>query len=46
MKHSIRKEDVKYVVQPEQRKVVAYIEGTRNLFSDFVTQRKFEHLLS
>lgn len=38
MKHSIRKEDVKYVVQPEQRKVIAYIEGTKNLFYDFVEE--------
>lgn len=40
MKHSIRKEDVKYVIQPEQRKVIAYIEGTRNLFSDFVEENQ------
>lgn len=38
MKHSIRKDDVKYVIQPEQKKVVAYIEGTRNLFNDFVEE--------
>ena len=40
MKHSIRKEDVKYVIQPEQRKVIAYIEGTKNLFSDFVEENQ------
>ena len=38
MKHSIRKEDVKYVVNPEQRKVVAYIEGTKNMFTDFLEE--------
>ena len=38
MKHSIRKEDVKYVVNPEQRKVVAYIEGTKTMFTDFLEE--------
>lgn len=38
MKHSIRKEDVKYVVNPEQRKVVAYIEGTKTMFIDFLAE--------
>lgn len=38
MKHSIRKEDVKYVVQPEQRKVIAYIEGTQNMFMEFLIE--------
>lgn len=36
MKHSIRKEDVKYVVNPEEKKVIAYIEGTGDMFIDFV----------
>ena len=36
MKHSIRKEDVKYVVNPEEKKVIAYIEGTQDMFIDFV----------
>ena len=38
MKHSIRKEDVKYIVNPEQKKVVAYIEGTQWMFCDFVSE--------
>ena len=38
MKHSIRKEDVTYVVRPEQKKVIAYIEGTRWMFTDFVNE--------
>ena len=38
MKHSIRKEDVTYVVRPEQKKVIAYIEGTQWMFTDFVTE--------
>ena len=36
MKHSIRKEDVKYVVKPEEKKVIAYIEGTGDMFINFV----------
>lgn len=35
MKHSIRKEDVKYVVNPEEKKVIAYIEGTGDMFINF-----------
>ena len=38
MKHSIRKEDVTYVVRPEQKKVIAYIEGTQWMFIDFVNE--------
>lgn len=38
MKHSIRKNDVKYVVNPEQKKVVAYIEGTKDMFIDFLEE--------
>lgn len=38
MKHSIRKEDVTYVVRPEQKKVIAYIEGTKWMFTDFVSE--------
>ena len=38
MKHSVRKEDVTYVVRPEQKKVIAYIEGTQWMFTDFVTE--------
>ena len=38
MKHSIRKEDVKYVVNPEEKKVIAYIEGTKWMFCDFVRE--------
>lgn len=38
MKHSIRKEDVTYVVQPEQKKVIAYIEGTKWMFCRFVRE--------
>ena len=38
MKHSIRKEDVTYVVRPEQKKVIAYIEGTQWMFIDFVDE--------
>ena len=38
MKHNIRKEDVTYVVQPEQKKVIAYIEGTKWMFTDFVNE--------
>ena len=38
MKHSIRKEDVTYVVRPEQKKVIAYIEGTKWMFTDFVNE--------
>ena len=38
MKHSIRKEDVTYVVRPEQKKVIAYIEGTQWMFTDFVNE--------
>lgn len=42
MKHSIRKEDVKYVVNPEEKKVVAYIEGTSRLFINFL-EENFPH---
>lgn len=38
MKHSIRKEDVTYVVRPEQKKVIAYIEDTKWMFTDFVNE--------
>lgn len=38
MKHNIRKEDVKYIVNPEQKKVIAYIEGTKWMFCDFVSE--------
>ena len=38
MKHSIRKEDVTYVVRPEQKKVIAYLEGTQWMFTDFVNE--------
>lgn len=38
MKHSIRKEDVTYIVRPEQKKVIAYIEGTQWMFIDFVDE--------
>ena len=38
MKHSIRKEDVTYVVRPEQKKVIAYIEGTQWMFTNFVDE--------
>lgn len=38
MKHSIRKEDVTYVVRPEQKKVIAYIEGTKWMFTEFVVE--------
>jgi hypothetical protein len=38
MKHSIRKEDVTYVVRPEQKKVIAYIEDTQWMFTDFVDE--------
>lgn len=38
MKHSVRKEDVTYVVRPEQKKVIAYIEGTQWMFTDFVNE--------
>lgn len=38
MRHSIRKEDVTYVVRPEQKKVIAYIEGTQWMFTDFVSE--------
>ena len=38
MKHSIRKEDVTYVVRPEQKKVIVYIEGTQWMFTDFVRE--------
>ena len=39
MKHSVRKEDVTYVVQPEQKKVIAYIEGTQWMFTDYARLR-------
>lgn len=35
MKHSIRKEDVKFVVDKEKRTVVCYVEGTQDMFQDF-----------
>ena len=38
MKHSIRREDVEYVVRPEEKKVIAYIEGTKWMFFDFVCE--------
>ena len=38
MKHNIRKEDVIYVVQPEQKKVIAYIEDTEWMFFKFVNE--------
>lgn len=40
MKHSIRKNDVKYIVNPEQKKVVAYIEGTKDMFIRFVSENE------
>ena len=36
MKHSIKREDVKYFVNEEKRTVVAVLEGTRYLFQDFI----------
>ena len=36
MKHSIKREDVKYFVNEEKRTVVAVLEGTENLFTDFI----------
>ena len=38
MKHSIKREDVTYVVRPDQKKVIAYIEGTKWMFCDFVSE--------
>ena len=38
MKHNIRKEDVTYVVQSEQKKVIAYIEDTEWMFFKFVNE--------
>lgn len=38
MKHSIRKEDVTYIVRPDQKKVIAYIEGTQWMFTDFISE--------
>ena len=35
MKHSVRKEDVTYIVKPEDRKVIAYIECTDDMFINF-----------
>lgn len=35
-RYSIRKEDVKFVVNKEKRTVICYIEGTKNIFMDFV----------
>lgn len=35
MKHSVRKEDVTYIIKPEERKVIAYIDCTENMFIDF-----------
>lgn len=35
MKHSIRKEDVKFVVDKEKHTVVCYVEGTQEMFQDF-----------
>ena len=36
MKHSIKREDVKYFVNEEKRTVVAVLEGTEDLFTDFI----------
>lgn len=36
MKHSIKREDVKYFVNEEKRTVVAVLEGTECLFVDFM----------
>lgn len=36
MKHSIKREDVKYFVNEEKRTVVAVLEGTECLFTDFM----------
>ena len=36
MKHSVRKEDVTYIVKPEEKKVVAFIECTEDMFIDFL----------
>ena len=36
MKHSIKREDVKYFVNEEKRTVVAVLEGTKCLFTDFI----------
>ena len=36
MKHSIKREDVKYFVNEEKRTVVAVLEGTKDLFTDFI----------
>ena len=36
MKHSIKREDVKYFVNEEKRTVVAVLEGTKDLFIDFI----------
>lgn len=35
-RHSIRKEDVKFVINEEKRTVICYIEGTKQLFVNFV----------
>ena len=38
MKHSVRKEDVTYIVKPEQKKVIAFIESTTDMFLDFLEE--------
>lgn len=35
-RHSIRKEDVRFVVNKDKRTVICYIEGTKNMFMDFI----------
>lgn len=35
-RHSIRKEDVRFVVNEEKRTVICYIEGTKQMFFEFV----------
>lgn len=38
MKHSVRKEDVTYIVNHEQKKVIAFIESTADMFTDFLEE--------
>lgn len=38
MKHSVRKEDVTYIVKPEEKKVIAFIECTEDMFLNFLEE--------
>ena len=38
MKHCVRKEDVNYIVNPEKKKVVAYIDNTQSMFLNFMRE--------